>query len=227
MSKQKKSPSITRSRVQLDEMNIRKMHTDECLKYKFDLKDVESKNISMTIKNKNTLEIRAFKKVVDANGHANVKEINHEINLPEDVEIFNIKNCFDEEEGILKIEIPIKARAVKASETSDRLDCGHLPNSQDNFSKMFSKDKYLELLFDLYDFKFDNLQVYFDEVEKKKVLLVRAFKFDKQLNANRTNTRKFILPDWISDQNINILEDEANINDEIKNLLKLQFEIAE
>ena len=201
-------------------------HSDECLKYRFDLQNVESKNISITIKEKSTLEIRAFKNVVDSNGHKSIKEFNHEINLPEDVEIFNIKNCFDEEEGVLRIEIPTATKPLtKSSLKKNKVsECGQ---DADNFSKLFSKDKYLELLFDLYDFKFENLQVYYDEVEKKKILLVRAYKFDRQLNKNRTQTRRFILPEWISDQNINILEDEANINNEIKNLLKLQFEIAE
>jgi hypothetical protein len=198
-------------------------HSDECLKYRFDLQNVESKNISITIREKSILEIRAFKDVLDVNGNKSTKEFNHEINLPDDVEIFNIKNCFDEEEGILRIEIPTATRKIPTKENK-KIECGHDENS---FSKLFSKDKYLELLFDLYDFKFENLQVYYDEVEKKKILLVRAYKFDKQLNRNRTNTRRFILPDWISDQNINILEDEANINNEVKNLLKLQFEIAE
>jgi hypothetical protein len=227
--KPKKSPLHQKSKFNTEQLIMNnqdqqhQQHSDECLKYRFDLQNVESKNISITIREKSILEIRAFKDVLDVNGNKSTKEFNHEINLPDDVEIFNIKNCFDEEEGILRIEIPTATKKIPTKE-NNKIECGHEENS---FSKLFSKDKYLELLFDLYDFKFDNLQVYFDEVERKKILLVRAYKFDKQLNKNRTNTRRFILPDWISDQNINILEDEANINNEVKNLLKLQFEIAE
>ena len=190
------------------------INANECLKYKFDLKDVDSKNISITIKNKTVLELKAYRDSVGVDGQRHVKEFNHEIALPNDIEIFNIKNCYDEEDGILRIEIPAGSRSRISKATAAQ-------------QARFSKDKYLELMFDLYDFKFEDLQVYYDAVEKKKILMVRAYKFDRNLNKNRTNTRRFVLPDWISDKNINIVEDEANINSEVKNLLKLQFEIAQ
>ena len=190
------------------------INANECLKYKFDLKDVDSKNISITIKNKTVLELKAYRDSVGVDGQRHVKEFNHEIALPNDIEIFNIKNCYDEEDGILRIEIPAGSRSRISKATAAQ-------------QARFSKDKYLELMFDLYDFKFEDLQVYYDAVEKKKILMVRAYKFDRNLNKNRTNTRRFVLPDWISDKNINIVEDEAIINSEVKNLLKLQFEIAQ
>lgn len=92
------------------------------LKYKFDLRNFESKNISITIRKNNILTIRAFNDCYDTYGRV-YNEFSREINLPDNVEIHNIRNCFDEYEGILRIEVPLKTSKFKSNnELSQRVN---------------------------------------------------------------------------------------------------------
>lgn len=92
------------------------------------------------------------------------------------LELCNIRNCYDETYGTLRIEIPLKSK--KGTDAN----CEH--------KAMNENDKYLELMFDLKDFKFENVEFYKNK-EMKNVLVVKASKdrdFDNMLE------RKYVLP---------------------------------
>ncbi len=97
---------------------------------------------------------------------------------------FNLRNCFDESQGILKIEIPLKFTKGSSSEPeSDGNDESEEAENQD--------DKYLELLFDLKDFSYDDVEFYKNN-EGKNVLVVKAVKTVE--NEQKKFTRKYVLP---------------------------------
>jgi HSP20 family molecular chaperone IbpA len=78
------------------------------LRYKFDLKEYESDQISISVRDRKILEVLAKKQIIDSNGLSNTNQFKHEISLPENVELHKIKNCFDENDGTLSLEIPLK-----------------------------------------------------------------------------------------------------------------------
>lgn len=212
------------------------------LKYKFDLKDYEADDINITIKNRTTLEIKAVREYKDNNGQISMNQFYHEIELPENIELFNIKNCFDERTGVLKLEIPLTKNVDKElkqkSISSEMIDAEineinkrylnkpYLDLKGEKSNDTATNDKYLELMFDLRDFTFDNLEVYNDE-SNKKILLVKASKYDKYTKEKKSYTKKYILPNWISSHNVNVTQEEKVLMNEIKNLLILQFEIEQ
>jgi HSP20 family molecular chaperone IbpA len=176
----------------------------EFLKFKFDLKGYESANINLSIRKKSILHISAFKTILDdrTNELRKTDVFNHEIDLPPNVEIHNIKNCFDESEGILRIEIPFSKLGNNKSSGSG--------------SNKKNSEKYLELTFDLYDFKFDTIKV-----ENERVLVVTAHKKE----SNENFVRKYVLPDWVENENILVSEEKREIDNELKNLLIVQLPI--
>lgn len=89
----------------------------------------------------------------------------------------NIRNCYDETYGTLRIEIPLKSK--KGTDAN----CENKP--------MNDNDKYLELMFDLKDFKFENVKFYKNK-EMKNVLVVKASK-DGDFDDNMFE-RKYVLP---------------------------------
>ena len=263
------------------------------IKYKFDLRDFDSKNINISIKNKKTLTVTATKQVNDYNGVSRSQEYRHDISLPDNVELHSIKNCYDEVEGILRIDIPVpnngsssQLRNAQAhyhsqnflnsnqtehinnsaslqnnqnySKSSNHLNeyplngTGRMYNSIDDINKLIkpslsdnipskdnhpessvktnSNEKYLELMFNLYEFNFDNLDIYTNE-KGQKVLLIKAFKACENLNNDlikqntKTYIRKYILPDWVSNKNINVFQETNDINNVIKNTLIVQLPI--
>jgi HSP20 family molecular chaperone IbpA len=264
------------------------------IKYKFDLRDFDSKNINICIKNKKTLSVTAIKQVNDYNGISRSQEYKHDITLPDNVELHSIKNCYDEVEGILRIDIPVpnnsgssQLRNTQAhyhsqnflnsnqtepvnnsaslqnnqsySKSSNHLNefplngTGRMYNSIDDINKLIkpstsenvpskeinhpessvksnSNEKYLELMFNLYEFNFDNLDIYTNE-KGQKVLLIKAFKACENLNNDlikqntKTYIRKYILPDWVSNKNINVFQETNDINNVIKNTLIVQLPI--
>jgi HSP20 family molecular chaperone IbpA len=264
------------------------------IKYKFDLRDFDSKNINICIKNKKTLSVTASKQVADYNGVSRSQEYRHDINLPDNVELHSIKNCYDEVEGILRIDIPVPNSSSSSqlrnaqphyhsqnflntnlieptttnsaslqhnqnySKSSNHLNefpvngTGRLHNSIDDINKLIkpsssdnvpsrdnypessvksnSNEKYLELMFNLYEFNFDNLDIYTNE-KGQKVLLIKAFKACENLNNDlikqntKTYIRKYILPDWVSNKNINVFQETNDINNVIKNTLIVQLPI--
>ena len=212
------------------------------LKYKFDLKDYEADDINITIKNRTTLEIKAVREYKDNNGQISMNQFYHEIELPENIELFNIKNCFDERTGVLKLEIPLTKNVDKElkqkSISSEMIDAEineinkrylnkpYLDLKGEKSNDTATNDKYLELMFDLRDFTFDNLEVYNDE-SNKKILLVKASKYDKYTKEKKSYAKKYILPNWISSHNVNVTQEEKVLMNEIKNLLILQFEIEQ
>ncbi len=206
----------------IDQMDEYAMENYSCgvLKYKFDLKDFESSDINISIKNKEILVVSA------SNSHT--YDFYREIKLPKNSEIHNIRNCFDESIGILRIEIPL-ANKTSTDESLKDSQANKL-TKEDN--KKTTDDKYLELVFDLHDYKFDQIDVQKNE-EDKNILIVKAVRITNepnsytnssfQNNKNSSFTRKYILPDWVSNKNIKILEEKKLINGEKKNLLVLHI----
>ena len=189
------------------------------LKYKFDLSDYDPQNISISVRNKSILVINAFKKIFDANGKPIVQEFNHEINLPDKVEFHNIKNCLDESDGILRIEIPIPDKDLLNN--NEYLKSKKLDNE--------SGDKYLELMFDLLEFKFDGINVYKNSNDKR-VLEVRAVKdasIKKVTFDNKPYIRKYILPDWVKSEDLKIIQEQKHVDDKVKNYLLVQLPILD
>ena len=76
------------------------MTSDTFLKYKFDLSDFEAKNIEITVRDRTVLNVSAVRTVIDETSGQPISEyFNHDIKLPDQAEIQNIKNCFDESDG--------------------------------------------------------------------------------------------------------------------------------
>ncbi|RNA40427.1 heat shock beta-11-like [Brachionus plicatilis] len=184
---------------------IRQLHKNNgFLNYKFDLSDYDPQNISISVRNKSVLVVNAFKKIYDSNGKPIIQEFNHELNLPEKVEFHNIRNCLDESDGVLRIEIPVPDK--------------DLANNNEYLKKKKissdAGDKYLELMFDLLEFKFDGINVYKNS-SNKRVLEVRAVK-----DLNKPYVRKYILPDWVKSENLKILQEQKYVDDKCANLFK-------
>ncbi len=74
-----------------DSRRVENCSSNACLKYKFELRDFDSDNISISIRNKNVLCVHAYEKFVEADGEPNVREFNQEINLPSNIELCNIR----------------------------------------------------------------------------------------------------------------------------------------
>ena len=208
----------------IDQMDEYGMENYSCgvLKYKFDLKDFESSDINISIKNKEILVVSA------SNSHT--YDFYREIKLPKNSEIHNIRNCFDESIGILRIEIPLTSKTSTDESLSDS-QASSKPTKDNN--KKTNDDKYLELVFDLHDYKFDQIDVQKNE-EEKNILVVKAVRGPNEaISYNNSNsfqntthssfTRKYILPDWVSSKNIKILEEKKLVNGEKKNLLVLHI----
>ena len=206
---------------QLEEFQMEN-NSSGVLKYKFDLKDFESNDINISIKNKEIL-------LVSASNGIN-KDFYREVKLPKNSEIHNIRNCFDESIGLLRIEIPLATNKNQDPDDSEV--------SKINSNKNRNEDKYLELIFDLHDFKFDSINVQKND-ENKNILIVKAIKLNPSIlnecinNNNKNSTtdtinknsfvRKYILPDWVSTKNIKIHEEKKIINGDKKNLLILHI----
>ena len=77
------------------------------LKYKFSIKDYRPQDISICVKDGKKLLINALNESFDHYGKL-CREFVREINLPQDVDPYKIKNCYDPIDGILRIEIPLE-----------------------------------------------------------------------------------------------------------------------
>lgn len=87
-------------------------------------------------------------------------------------------------------------------------------------------DKYLELVFDLYDFKFERIDVRESKEEaRNKLLVVRAYKAEG--NAFRPYLRKYILPEWVDTEKMIVTEEKQVVDGQLKNVLVVQIGIAD
>ena len=174
---------------QLNEKRVENYSSNGCLKYKFELKEFESNNVSISIKNQNILVVYAFTTYLDLNGKPALKEFNKEIPLPDNIELCNIRNCFDESVGTLRIEIPLIFNKSNNNAFNQTVDVNHNNDDHEN-------EKYLELIFDLKDFKFESASFIRNE-EDKNVLIVKASKINLLKNKNSCSSpfiRKYVLP---------------------------------
>lgn len=201
-----KNAKVFKSIDEIKEKRVENYSTSRCLKYKFELRDFDSNNINISIRNKSILVVYAYETYLDLNGKPAIRDFNHEINLPKNIELCNIRNCYDETYGTLRIEIPLTSK--KTAETN-------YENKQLN-----DNDKYLELMFDLKDFKYENIEFYKNK-EMKNVLVVKASK-ENDLNDSMFE-RKYVLPDWVGTENLKIFEETTQKDGIRKNLLVLNL----
>jgi HSP20 family molecular chaperone IbpA len=157
-----------------------------------------------------------------------IKDFYREIRLPKNSEIHNIRNCFDESVGILRIEIPLTKKKNQNNSDLNNLD---EKNKSSRDKRTVNDDKYLELVFDLHDYQFDKIDVQKNE-NNKNILIVKAFRLNNldaniddwsDINDKNSFFRKYVLPDWVSPKNIKIFEEKKLINGEKKNLLILNL----
>lgn len=193
-------------------------NSSDCLRFKFDLKGYHADNINLSIRNKSILMIKASKLVIDpASGLSKTEEFNHEINLPSNAEIFNIRNSYDEDEGLLRLEIPFTKTGQHDQANSD--DTRSVRSSVKSQTGVMNKgEKYLELTFDLYDFKFDDIRV-----ESDNILVVSAC---REHGTDRAYIRKYALPTWVKSHDIIVNQERRQVNNKWKNLLILQLPIV-
>lgn len=83
-----KNAKVFKSIDEIKEKRVENYSTSRCLKYKFELRDFDSNNINISIRNKNILVVYAYDTYMDLSGKPAIREFNHEINLPK-----NIGNC--------------------------------------------------------------------------------------------------------------------------------------
>lgn len=209
---------VFKSIDQITDKRVENYSSNGCLKYKFELREFESNNISISIRNKNILVVYAHDSYMDVNGKPALKEFNHEIKLPNNIELCNIRNCFDERLGVLRIELPLKFCSNKAREENINIDAedDHVDNRM-----TFENDKYLELMFDLKDFRFDSIDFYKNK-EDKNVLIVKACK-GRDSGDDGSFIRKYVLPDWVGTENVKIFEENKEKHGIKKNLLVLNL----
>jgi HSP20 family molecular chaperone IbpA len=81
--------------------------TDNNVQIVLDVSDYEPEHIKVNLRDRN-LKIRAKREVKESGGFRSVREINHEYDLPEDVDVENLVSHFDEHDGLLAIEAPRK-----------------------------------------------------------------------------------------------------------------------
>jgi len=218
LSKMKDSNVYNKVFKSIDEITdprVENYSSNGCLKYKFELRDFDSNNINISIRNRNILVVYAYDKYLDLNGKPAFREFNQEINLPNNIELCNIRNCFDETLGTLRIEIPLKFSS------KNKVDSKKQNNNHENYEEeeeeINENDKYLELMFDLKDFKYENIE-FFKNKDQKNVLIVKAIK-----ENNEPFMRKYVLPDWVGTENIKIFEESKQKGGIKKHLLILNL----
>ena len=190
----RKDKKTFKSIDQLNEKRVENYSSNGCLKYKFELKEFESNNVSISIKNQNILVVYAFTTYLNLHGNPALKEFSKEIPLPDNIELCNIRNCFDESAGTLRIEIPLIFNKSNNNEFNETVDTNHNNNNNNHDHE---NEKYLELIFDLKNFKFENASFIRNE-EDKNVLIVKASKINlvknKNSSCNNPFIRKYVLP---------------------------------
>lgn len=162
--------------------------------------------------------------------------------------------------GILRIEIPLKTDSrINSPRTQSKnvANTSQSNNSDSNSSRSRESsvksprggrkphqtqhkddDKYLELVFDLYDFKFDRVEIK-ESIDKRalnttlstaplpknKILVVRAFKADDYVY--RPYLRKYVLPEWVNAEKMFVKQDRQIVDGELKNVLIVQIAIRD
>ncbi len=86
-----KNTKVFKSIDKIKEKRVENYSTNRCLKYKFELRDFDSDNINISIRNKNILIVYAYENYLDLNGKPAIREFSHEINLPNN--IGNFEKC--------------------------------------------------------------------------------------------------------------------------------------
>ena len=86
---------VFKSIDQITDKRVENYSSNGCLKYKFELREFESNNISISIRNKNILVVYAHDSYMDVNGKPALKEFNHEIKLPNNIGKIIISDHFN------------------------------------------------------------------------------------------------------------------------------------
>ena len=198
------------------------------LKYKFSLKEYRPQDISICIKDGRKLLITALNESFDHYGKM-CREFVREINLPQDVDPYKIKNCYDPVDGILRIEIPLSnLKDVNYSNRmlgfSDRIE------NENKFEKMNLNEDHLELAFDLTEYNLNNVKIL--QQQKSNILQITANKN----NINYSNNSKekssrddcekkvsYLLPNWVDCNNYKVYKKALDNNS--KNIIVVKLPI--
>jgi HSP20 family molecular chaperone IbpA len=191
------------------------------LKYKFSLKDYRPQDISICVKDGKKLLINALNESFDHYGKL-CREFVREINLPQDVDPYKIKNCYDPIDGILRIEIPLENLA---DIEEPKLETKSTDKTTQNgkFEKVNLNGDHLQLDFDLTDYELNNVKI----IQQKKSKLLQIFAMKKPIiNTNGFIDRRrndedcekkvsYMLPNWVDCNNYKVYKkalDNSNKN---------------
>lgn len=188
------------------------------LKYKFSLKEYKPQDISICVKDGKKLLINAVNESHDHYGKM-CREFVREINLPQNIDPYKIKNCYDPIEGILRIEIPLSisiddiiSNELKNKSIIYRTNSTSNANEQE---KMNVNENHLELTFDLANYQLSNINVVSNQ-NKSKILRITAISTTNDNNNNNNNSHEnekqlqYLLPNWVDTTNYKVYKKLVN-----------------
>lgn len=76
---------VFKSIDQLGDKRIENYSSNGCLKYKFELHDFDSNNISISVRNKNVLVVYAYDNYLGLDGKPVLREFSQDISLPDNI----------------------------------------------------------------------------------------------------------------------------------------------
>jgi len=227
------------------------------LRYKFDLKEYDSDDITISVRDRKVLEVLAKKQEIDSNGLSNTNQFKHEISLPDNVELHKIKNCFDENDGTLSLEIPLKhsndrinsnSSSRKHSFLNKSNSNSHLNQIDDNNNKQ-TRNKASSKIHvnessgqsengnnDPYNNKylemtFNLFDLSFENCEVYKNEENRNVLLIKAIKKSdsyeKLVNRQYYLPDWVALDRVNAFKETNLTNNKMKNIVKIQLPIIE
>jgi HSP20 family molecular chaperone IbpA len=184
------------------------------LKYKFSLKEYRPQDISICIKDGKKLLINAVNETFDHYGKM-CREFVREINLPQDVDPYKIKNCYDPVDGILRIEIPMSNLNDIYCEFNSKSDY-----DDGKFEKMNLNEDHLELAFDLTEYELDNVKI----LHQQKSRILQIFAVKKVFNNKEDCEKKvsYLLPNWVDSNNYKVYKKGI---DSFKNIIVVKLPI--
>ena len=195
------------------------------LKYKFSLKEYRPQDISICVKDGKKLLINALNESFDHYGKL-CREFVREINLPQDVDPYKIKNCYDPIDGILRIEIPLEHLAdVEENSNNVNYEIKGKTNVKGNFEKMNLNEDHLQLDFDLTGYELNNVKII--QQKTSRILQIMAIK-KKPINNNDDEEDcekkvSYMLPNWVDCNSYKVYK--KTLNNGNKNIIVVKLPI--
>jgi HSP20 family molecular chaperone IbpA len=186
---------------------------DNCTIYKFDLKGFNQADISLSITEKKTLEIKASKEISDSIGKS-YREFKREIQLDDNVDINSITNVLSND-GILTLKMPLYQTIANGSVSSlssksapvSSLKATDFNNNNNNVSnnnnnnsscqEYFSSDgKLVKLIYDLGEYEPENLKIILTTNNELKIT-AQIVDQSKSNRVQKQCSRQYSLPSYI------------------------------